>query len=150
MLDTLRQKEAACAAVWITLGGINLTLLFTGAVFPHGRPITLSVIMTAVNALTLLLSGACVRVVTVARTTVCIMQHALLNSVWERHRLDWHIAAMDRRTCNKHAPPLFARSLLRTRIHAIIADSIVIDSQACDRDVSKSETSSLRFRLHMP
>ena len=57
VLDALRQKEAAFAAIWITLGGINLTLLFTGASFPPGRPWTLGVLMMLVSGAALLLSG---------------------------------------------------------------------------------------------
>ncbi len=53
----MRQKEAAFAAVWITLGGVNLTLLFTGAAFPPGRPIPLGILIMGVNGTTLLVAG---------------------------------------------------------------------------------------------
>lgn len=57
VLDALRQKEGAFAAVWVTLGVVNLTLLFTGAAFPDGRPIPLGLCVMVTNGATLLLTG---------------------------------------------------------------------------------------------
>ena len=57
VLDAMRQKEAAFAAVWLTLGGVNLTLLFTGAAFPPGRPLPLGLLIMGVNGATLLVAG---------------------------------------------------------------------------------------------
>lgn len=57
VLDAMRQKEAAFAAVWLTLGGVNLTLLFTGAAFPPGRPLPLGLLIMGVNSATLLVAG---------------------------------------------------------------------------------------------
>lgn len=56
-MDAMRQKEGAFAAVWITLGGVNLTLLFTGAAFPPGRPIPLGMLIMGVNGSALLVAG---------------------------------------------------------------------------------------------
>ena len=57
VMDALRQKEGAFAAVWVTLGAVNLTLLLTGAAFTHGRPILLGICLTVANGATLLLTG---------------------------------------------------------------------------------------------
>lgn len=57
VLDALRQKEGSFAAVWVTLGVVNLTLLFTGAAFPTGRPILLGLCVMVANGATLLLTG---------------------------------------------------------------------------------------------
>lgn len=58
VLDALRYKEAALAAVWLTLGSMNLTMLLSGAMFAVGRPIVLSVLLSIANGATLLLIGA--------------------------------------------------------------------------------------------
>lgn len=59
VLDALRQKEGAFAAIWVTLGAVNLTLIFTAAAFPQGRPIILGLCVMVANGATLLLAGQC-------------------------------------------------------------------------------------------
>lgn len=59
VLDALRQKEGAFAAIWVTLGAVNLTLIFTAAAFPPGRPIILGLCVMVANGATLLLAGQC-------------------------------------------------------------------------------------------
>ena len=61
VLDALRQKEGAFAAIWVTLGAVNLTLIFTAAAFPQGRPIILGLCVMVANGATLLLAGECNR-----------------------------------------------------------------------------------------
>jgi hypothetical protein len=57
VLDALRQKEGAFAAIWVTLGAVNLTLIFTAAAFPPGRPVILGLCVMVANGATLLLAG---------------------------------------------------------------------------------------------
>lgn len=58
ILDALRYKEAALAAVWATLVSMNFVMLLSGAMFAVGRPIVLSILLSLANGATLLLIGA--------------------------------------------------------------------------------------------
>lgn len=57
VLDALRQKEGAFAAIWVTLGVVNLTLLVTASAFPPGRPVILGLCVMIMNGATLLITG---------------------------------------------------------------------------------------------
>ena len=57
ILDALRYKEGALAAVWLTLGTINLSLWLSGAVLVGGRPLALSLMIGACSGTTLFTTG---------------------------------------------------------------------------------------------
>ena len=57
ILDALRYKEGALAAVWLTLGSVNLSLWLSGAVLMGGRPLALSLMIGACSGTLLFTTG---------------------------------------------------------------------------------------------
>lgn len=56
LLDALRYREGALAAVWLTLGAANMGLILT-ATFMAQRPIPLAALMALCNGFLLALTG---------------------------------------------------------------------------------------------
>ena len=57
-MDALRYREGALAAIWLSLGLTNLSLLFTTAALALERGVVLSLLTAICNGSTLFMTGA--------------------------------------------------------------------------------------------
>lgn len=56
-LDTMRLKEGALLAVWMTLGVVNLSFWLSSRLFTPGRPLLLSILIALCITTTLFTTG---------------------------------------------------------------------------------------------
>lgn len=57
ILDAIRYREGALAAIWLTLGTVNLSLWFSEACFLSNRPLVMSFMISICSGITLFATG---------------------------------------------------------------------------------------------